>query len=210
VVESTLLVFAKSPVPGQVKTRLIPVLGPDRAAALHRQLLWYSLVVAKQSIIDKVELWCFPTSNHPFFVNCQKHYAVSLYIQRGKDLGERMEYAFKNALSRSRFALLIGSDCPSLSAQDLNFACQALAQGYNAVLGPAHDGGYVLIGLRRSESLLFSGIPWGSETMLELTRVRMRQLGWQWYELPERWDVDRPDDLGRLREIPSLAQDLFL
>jgi glycosyltransferase A (GT-A) superfamily protein (DUF2064 family) len=69
----------------------------------------------------------------------------------------------------------------------------------DAVIGPAEDGGYVLIGLRRYAPELFKGVSWGTDLVLKETRERLRVLGWQWHELKERWDVDRPEDMKRLK-----------
>lgn len=199
--EGALMVFAKAPIPGQVKTRLVAVLGPNGATACHRALVRCSLALARRSTVAQVELWCSPDSKHDFFRCCQSRYAVSLHDQQGTDLGARMQHAFKQTLGKAGFALLMGSDCPSLTVSDLDRARQALKDGYDAVIGPALDGGYVLMGLRQGEPSLFSEIPWGTAAVVQLTRERMRRLRWRWYELPVRWDVDRPEDLHRLRDI---------
>ncbi len=98
--------------------------------------------------------------------------------------------------------VLIGTDCPVLRVADLRAAARALQGGADAVLSPAEDGGYALIGLRRVSPWLFSGLEWGSGSVLRETRTRLRELGWRWRELRTVWDVDRPEDyvrLGRLR-----------
>jgi glycosyltransferase A (GT-A) superfamily protein (DUF2064 family) len=94
---------------------------------------------------------------------------------------------------------LIGTDAPSLTEADLKESAEVLLKGIDAVISPAEDGGYVLIGLRHEVSDLFTGISWGSNTVMEETRLRLRQLRWRWHELPERWDVDRLEDLERLK-----------
>ena len=98
-------------------------------------------------------------------------------------------------------ALLIGSDTPSLSHQDLHDALVALKNGCECVLNPAEDGGYVLIGLRRADAALFHNITWGSDTVLKTTRLRLQQQGVQWCELKTHRDIDRPEDL-RLCHLP--------
>jgi uncharacterized protein len=95
--------------------------------------------------------------------------------------------------------VLIGSDCPALRAADLRAAFAALRTGADAVIAPAEDGGYPLIGLRRVSPDLFEGIEWGGEQVLAATRLRLSRLGWKWIELRELWDVDRPADVARLR-----------
>jgi glycosyltransferase A (GT-A) superfamily protein (DUF2064 family) len=102
------------------------------------------------------------------------------------------------ALVQELPALIMGSDCISLCPADIREAAAALERGADAVLGPAEDGGYVLLGLARASPALFNGIAWGGDRVLVDTRTRLRQLGWRWHELPVRWDVDRPEDLARL------------
>ena len=191
-----LIVFARAPVPGQVKRRLIPVLGKEGAARLYQGLARTCLAAA--SAAGPVELWCTPGTEHSFFAECQREFGVNLHLQQGDDLGQRMAHAMSRALP----AMVMGSDCPSLTLTDLREAAAALDRGVDAVLGPAQDGGYVLLGLRRVDASLFEGIPWGTDTVLQETRSRLRSLGWGWHELPTRFDIDRPEDLPLLRPAP--------
>jgi len=117
-----------------------------------------------------------------------------------------MYRAFKRVLRRHQYAVLIGSDCPALRPSDLRAAARALRDGADAVLVPAEDGGYPLLGLRRVSRQLFDGIPWGRATVLDRTRARLRRLGWRWKELRTLWDVDRPEDVARLRKAGLLAK----
>ena len=194
------VVFARAPQPGEAKTRLIPVLGKAGAAELHSRLVVHCLRAAADARIGPVELWCAPDTSDPFFRECQRSLGASLYAQGGGDLGARMQHAFESALARSRHAILVGSDIPALSVQYLRDADQALAQGNDVVIGPAEDGGYVLVGLSRCDPELFRGIPWGGSEALAETRRRIAALGWRAIELPALWDVDRPEDLERLPE----------
>ncbi|MFB3884095.1 MAG: TIGR04282 family arsenosugar biosynthesis glycosyltransferase [Thermodesulfobacteriota bacterium] len=195
----SILVFAKAPIPGEVKTRLIPSLGGEAAASLHKKLVFRSLQTVSRAGLGPAELWCTPSMEDPFFKLCAGKFNLELRRQTDGDIGKRMAYAFDRALRKAPYALLIGTDCPSLTPDDLKKAFEVLAQGMDAVIGPAEDGGYVLLGLRRSAPELFGGISWGSNSVLEVTRKRLRVLGWQWHELEKRWDVDRPGDLDRLR-----------
>ena len=192
-----LLIFAKAPVAGYAKRRLIPALGADKAAALQARLIEQTLATAAATGIP-VELWCAPDASHPFFAGCAARYPIKLRCQAGSDLGERMYHAFADALGRSPWAVLIGCDSPALTPSMLIESSQMLEQGRDAVIGPAEDGGYYLIGLCRPEPSLFHDIPWGTGVVLERTRERLRTLGWEWQELPPLWDLDRPDDLSRL------------
>lgn len=214
--QSRLLVFAKAPTPGRVKTRLIRRLGPRGAAALYRGLLRRTLRTATTARLCPVQLWCAPDSQHGFFSRCRRRYGVTLHRQSDGDLGARMQRALTLVLRRHACALLIGADCPSLTEAGLRAALTALAQGQDAVVGPAEDGGYVLIGLRRPGAALFRTIPWGSGTVLAATRRRLRRAGLTWLELPLGWDVDRPADVRRLkagvtdRQAPHLPETLGL
>lgn len=193
-----LIVFAKAPIPGQVKTRLIPSMGAMGAAALHEKLVLHCLAKAMGAGVGPIELWCTPDTGHPFFIHCAKGFQIELHTQPDGDLGRRMGYAFSKTLKRASSALLIGTDCPSLTQIDLREASKAFAQGMDAVIGPAEDGGYVLLGLRQYNPEVLTDISWGTESVLNQTRGRLRTLGWRWHELRERWDVDRPEDIERL------------
>jgi rSAM/selenodomain-associated transferase 1 len=192
------IVFARAPEPGKVKTRLIPALGAAGAAELHRRLVRHSLGAATGARLGPVELWCAPDTGDPFFRECERRLGVSLSAQGGGDLGARMQRAFESALARAGRAILVGSDIPALSAQYLRDADQALVRGNKVVIGPAEDGGYVLIGLSRCDPELFRNIPWGGPEVMAETRRRIASLAWRLSELPVLWDVDRPEDLGRL------------
>ncbi len=194
-----MIVFAKAPVPGRVKTRLVPSLGAQGAAGLYERMTRHSLGIAVKASPGSVSLWCTPTVEHPFFKNCVEEFKVALHLQGDGDLGKRMAHAFQETLKISSFAILIGTDCPSLMLDDLRKAETILREGRDAVIGPTEDGGYLLMGLRHHAPELFTGISWGMGSVLEETRHRLRVLGWKWYELPRRWDVDRPEDVERLR-----------
>jgi uncharacterized protein len=198
-------VFARAPEPGEAKTRLIPRLGAEEAARLHGRLVRHTIVTALASGSESIELWCAPSVSHPFFQRLAAEFALKLRMQCDGDLGERMADAFRVMLGHAPGAILIGTDCPARTAQHLREAREALARGCDAVLGPAEDGGYHLIALCRHEPRLFAGVSWSTGRVLDQTRSRLSALGWRWHELPERWDVDRPDDLDRLLADPALA-----
>ncbi|MGH8579465.1 MAG: TIGR04282 family arsenosugar biosynthesis glycosyltransferase [Gammaproteobacteria bacterium] len=194
---SVLLVFAKAPIAGRVKTRLIPATGPGKAAALHVAMVLRTLHTAQRSEFDTIELWCHPRAQHPFFRLCRRRFGVVLKTQHGQNLGARIVHAVSDALKRYRRAVVIGTDCPELCVRDLKQAWQWLNGPYGAVLGPCEDGGYFLIGLRRLLPELFRDMAWGGSEVLETTRLRLGRLGVPWAELPLRWDLDRPQDLAR-------------
>ena len=190
-----IVVFAKAPIPGKVKTRLSPTYGKRRAAEFYRRMLVETL--DKAVGLAPLELWCSPDPRHPFLHRCARVYSARCESQQGRDLGSRMHRAFAHALRRYDWAIVVGSDCVSLSRSDLDVACATLAHGSTAVLGPAADGGYVLLGLRSPDPSVFHGIPWGSDRVLAATRRRLSAGGHRWKELPVRWDADRPEDVRR-------------
>lgn len=193
-----LLVFARAPVPGETKTRLVPALGARGAAQLHAHLVTRTLATACRAALAPVELWCSPRTDAPFFLDCEQRFALSLHTQRGADLGARMAHALEEALQRADHAVLIGTDCPDLSPDELASAFSHLEAGADAVLGPALDGGYWLIGVRRLAAGLFMDMPWGTDKVLSETRARLKELHWRWEELPVLRDIDTAEDLAFL------------
>ena len=196
-----MLVFTRTPVPGRVKTRLIPAIGAERAANLHRAMLWRTVATAAAAAIGPVVLWCSPAVEHPFIAEMQREFDLDVQLQRGADLGERMHQALRTRAGDARGAVLVGTDCPFLEVADLQLAARILSDGDDAVIGPAEDGGYYLIGVRDSDMAVFSGVQWGSEQVLAVTRQKFRGLGWRWRELPTRQDVDRPEDLAAVADL---------
>ena len=190
-----LQIFAKAPIVGKVKTRLKDAIGVLAAADLHKQLVRHCL--QKFSHIFEVQLWCYPDEFHPFFIECKTEFDINLYRQQGNDLGERMAIAL-NSMNPNP-TILIGTDCPSLTVATLQDSFAALQQ-HQVVLGPAEDGGYVLIGMQQQFPELFTDISWGSSLVLEATRSRLSDLNLKWYETTIQWDVDRPQDLIRLKK----------
>lgn len=192
-----LLVFAKAPVPGEVKTRIAAEIGAVNATRLHEALVGRTLAVAVAADLGDVVLCCAPDVSHPFFARMQRELGVALEPQTGADLGERMAAA----LARHRPAVLVGCDCPVLSSAHLQSAAQALASGADVVLTPAEDGGYVLVGVHAPQSGLFAGMTWAHESVMAETRARVAALGLSCVELETLWDLDRPADLRRLRRL---------
>lgn len=200
--DGRLLVFARAPLPGRTKTRLIPMLGARGAARFYAGMARHVLSTAVQ-VGCPVELWCAPDASHPFFAGCRRDFEVSLRVQRGGDLGERMHHALRTALRESRYAVIIGTDCPTLTVHELRDALNTLRQGKDAVLGPALDGGYVLIGLRRPLRALFAAIPWGGSGVMETTRRRLARLEMHWHEMEPHRDIDNPADVRFLKRTSS-------
>lgn len=193
-----LVVFAKAPVPGRVKTRLQPLLGPGGAARLHARLVLRALATARAASCGDVELCCAPHRRHAFFQACARRYRVPLTAQGGGDIGARMFRAIARGLRNYDGVLLMGSDCPCLRPSSLRAAARALRGGADAVFAPAEDGGYGLIGATRVSQRMFAAVPWGTDAVMARTRRNLRRLGRHWHELPAVWDVDRPQDHARL------------
>jgi rSAM/selenodomain-associated transferase 1 len=190
------VLLTKAPRPGRVKTRLIPFLGAEGAAALQARLIKHALATVRRAGFRKVELHGDP-ANDPFLRFCAEHYRATLVEQCPGDLGDRMHHAFVGTAEPSS-VLLIGSDCPALTPAHLREAAQVLAAGSDAVLVPVEDGGYSLVGVARADRRLFDGIAWGTSSVTEQTRERLANLGWRWTELATLWDVDTVADYERL------------
>lgn len=196
-----ILIFTREPVAGRAKTRLGRALGGKRAASLAGRMLERTLEHACAVPGARVQLWCHPSTRHPLFRRLGERYGARLYPQRGADLGERMGSALGHALTGPGTALLVGGDCPLLRSREYQRAFSWLESGEDAVLGPAADGGYVLLGLREPDADLFKAMPWGTAAVAELTRMRFRANGWSWRELPSLPDIDRPCDLRHIRGL---------
>lgn len=192
--DARLLVLSKAPDPGQVKTRLIALLGESAAAGLYEGLLRSTLEMAVNSGLCPVDLWCSPTEAHPFFQQCRQQYGVELHRQAEGDIGCRMSHALESASRSSRLLLLIGADCPALSVDDLEEALDLLDRGTEVVLGPAEDGGYYLIGMSGLHPFLFTDVPWSTPAVLDLTKTRLNSKQVTWQCLTAHRDLDTPDD----------------
>ncbi len=200
--DGVLLIFAKAPLPGKAKTRLIPALGEEDAAELQHYLLKSTFATARDWQGGGVQLWCTPNTTHPAFTHCAERHHITLHRQQGDDLGARMAQAFERALSEYPWAIIIGTDCPDLGADDLHQAAALLRQEADAVIGPAADGGYYLLGLRRFEPSLFNDMVWGEDRVLSETHRRLQQLGMKTHLLKVKHDLDRPEDLRRFPDLP--------
>jgi len=190
-------VLAKAPVAGFAKTRLIPLLGGERAAVLQARLTARAVATACAAAVGPVTLWAAPDESHPAFQALGAQHGIALACQVDGDLGARM----LAAMAAAGPCLVIGTDCPSLTTEHVRNAADILRSGSDVVIIPADDGGYVLIGMRKAQPALFSDMPWSTPGVMDETRRRLRQLGLAWQEPATLWDVDVPEDLARLREV---------
>ncbi len=192
-------VFARAPVPGQCKTRLIPHLGARGAAWVQRRLVEHALTVAIEAVgRAQVTLWCAPDTAHHYFHRCQQQFGVRLARQVHGDLGRRMRHAL-----RQQPGLLIGADAYGLNADDIRRAALALG-GVDYLLLPATDGGYVLIGARRLLPTL-TGVAWSTGRECRQTARRLKAAGTLAYSSPARADFDTAADWRKARRSGRLA-----
>ena len=194
---TALLVFARAPIPGEAKTRLIPALGAQGAALLQQRMTERALETACAAALGPVWLWCSPSTEHAFFASCRTRFEVGLRPQCGPTLSERLLHAHDETFAAHTRLLVIGTDCPILTPEDLRAAAGALS-AHDAVVIPAQDGGYVLLGLARPCPTAFEAIDWGSARVLDQTLERLARAGLSYRLFEPLWDVDHPEDLARL------------
>jgi hypothetical protein len=188
-----IVIFAKAPVPGRVKTRLIPALGAKGAAKLAAEMLKQTLQEARAARLGVVELCADPCPDDPAW-DCYREVPDLISDQGQGELGERLARAAGRAIEAGERVILIGTDCPDLDRNHLRNAAAALDE-YDVVIHPAIDGGYVLLGLARFDPSLFSNIPWSSEAVANETLGRIARLGWSLLVGVPLRDIDEPADL---------------
>jgi uncharacterized protein len=191
-----LIVFAKAPLPGRVKTRLIPALGANGAAALAKRLLQDALTKALASQLGVVEL-CVAPLHHAIWDSLDIPPEVTLSDQGAGHLGERMARACQRTVEYGESVILLGTDCPACDTEYL----QAMAEGLvnsDVVIAKAADGGYPAIGMRRFDPLIFQDVAWSTAAVLQTTLERLRTLQWSVEVFPEVHDIDEPADLVHL------------
>jgi rSAM/selenodomain-associated transferase 1 len=195
--DERLIVFTRYPEPGKTKTRLIPALGPEGAAELQRSMTEDTLNNARRLKTRRpVSLEVRYEGGNKTLMQEWLGQHLTFRSQGGGDLGARIKMAFHDAFrAGARRVVIIGTDCPNLNSELLETAFDDL-QRSDIVIGPANDGGYYLIGLRRPLPQLFDGIRWGSDKVLEQTLQRAREANVHPSLLTTLSDVDRPEDLA--------------
>jgi len=191
--DTCILLFAKYPARNKAKTRLQPALGIDGAARMARQLLLHSITQAIDTGFP-VELCVSPAPTDPCWQVLDLPNSLRWSAQADGDLGLRMLIASQCALERFDKVVLIGTDCPSLTTERIQTAVQQLNQ-HDAVMIPATDGGYVLLGFRQVNESLFSDIVWSTPSVAAVTKQRMAALGWTLALFDPLHDIDEPKDL---------------
>ncbi len=202
-----LLLFAKSPRPGRVKTRLCPPLPPAAAAALAAWMIRYTVDLARAHWPGPVSLWAWPDTRHPLWRALEAR-GLPVLRQGPGDLGEKMAAALAWGIRRQGAAAVMGCDLPHCPPRVLRDAARALAGG-REVIGPAADGGYYLIGLTRARRGPFRGMPWGGRRLFPRTLGRLGAGGRRPRVLPVLRDLDRWEDVAALAaRWPPLAEAL--
>ncbi len=196
-VATRIVIFAKAPVPGRVKTRLIPVLGETGAAELAQRMLANTVSHALAAGLATPELCATPQTADP---DWEGHLPAGVRFsdQGTGDLGHRMEAAAKRVIGGGEHILLIGTDCPALDGMRLAAAAAQL-EDHDAVIHPALDGGYVLLGLARTDPSIFDDIAWSTDAVAATTIARIRALGWTLFVGDTLRDIDEPADLEAAR-----------
>lgn len=194
-----LLIFSKTPDPGLVKTRLKPILNDEQAAKLSATLLNHTVSIA--SFLPNLNIECHILGNlqHACLQNYLGLPNLSLHQQRGSHLGTRMSRAVENAFLYYKHVVIVGSDCAVITPQYIENAFFQLQHSSDVVIGPALDGGYILLGLNFAYLKIFENIPWSTAAVLSETQQRLHSDKIKWIELPTLWDIDRADDLEKFR-----------
>jgi len=194
--------FAKAPLLGHVKTRMQPALCLQGSVDLHRLLTQHTVNTIAQARVCPHELWVDSNLDHPFFKDLVAQSACSLKPQVAGDLGVKMASAVQSSLPSCKGLVLVGSDCPFIDEGYLRKALLSLEAGNEAVIGPANDGGYVLLGLTQYHASMFTGIEWGTERVFQQTVRQFEVLGIELDVLPVLSDIDEPVDLVLLKKLP--------
>ena len=203
--KQALIIFAREPIPGTVKTRLARTVGPQAAMELYRAMLGDVLETARSLPDTRLMLfWALQTGVVP---DLPEFPGLEMFVQQGADLGERMDNAFSRAFSLGiTSCCCIGSDLPDLPAASIRQAFYELeSPETDCVFGPAEDGGYYLAGMKRRTAGLFAGIAWSTPQVLEASLDKARELRLATTLLPLWYDIDVMDDLRRLAESPGEA-----
>ncbi|MBA53336.1 MAG: hypothetical protein CMK89_02670 [Pseudomonadales bacterium] len=185
-------IFAKAPLAGKVKTRLAKDKGDEFALQIHHRLCETVVNMALDARVAEVEVWTTSDEACSYFESM----GVACYVQQGQHLGTRMDFALRHGLARHHKVVLIGADAPSIDGQYLADAFRALEKS-SVVIGPAMDGGYVLVGATEPVSFLFREMPWGTPEVMGFTLERLFTAGVGFHVLSDRWDIDTLDDLKR-------------
>jgi uncharacterized protein len=189
-----LILFARQPIAGQVKTRFQPEYSAERAAEIAAYMIRATVELAVSAWPGDIILQAWPDTDHPLFQELAREFNIRLAPQIGDDLGARMLNALREGLKRHGSAAVMGCDAPHCAWDVLDQVNDWLARGKN-VLGPTEDGGYYLIGMQEAVPELFDNMPWGSHQVLSMTLVRAEAIGIEFELLAKLRDIDTARDL---------------
>lgn len=189
-----LLIFAKQPIPGQIKTRLQPDYSTEKSAEIAAFMIRATVELAISSWPGDVMLYASPDIEHPLFRQLARDFRLSLAPQAEGDLGAKMLSAIREGIAMGARTAIMGCDVPQCGWDVIDQANDWLARGKN-VIGPTEDGGYYFIGLQQACPDLFGDIPWSSNQVLPMTLARSNKLGIEFELLTKLRDVDTANDL---------------
>jgi uncharacterized protein len=196
-----IVVLSKNLTRGNVKTRLAKTVGEEKAYQIYKELLKYTEILLDSISIPRYIFWASKIPSKPdYFSNQAYHHK----FQRGENLGERMENAFSEILHLHKKVLIIGTDCPYLKKNHLEEAFASL-QTYDYCIGPALDGGYYLLGLKKFSSTWFRNITWSTEKVFSETQRKAREMELKGYVLPVLGDVDVEEDYDRWKSSTKIT-----
>lgn len=207
--KAELILFAKTPVAGKVKTRLIPELGSEGAAELAGALIEHAVRRGVESWPGPLRLLVWPDAKHPCFDGIYRRYGIGAMLQSGDNLGARMLNALNDAYQRGAAAAIMGCDIPDCPKETYRTAHAFVAQG-RSVIGPSADGGYYLIAVHPPHRECFERIDWGGSEVFDTTLKRAADAGVNLIVLQRLNDIDTPSDIEALRASnPGLVDRLL-
>lgn len=195
---AVLILFAKAPVPGRVKTRLMPQLDAVQSAQVATALIEHTVAMAIENWPGPVTLQTWPDTEHVLFQRLSREYGIPVSTQSAGDLGRKLHGALHAYTVRGRAAAAMGCDVPHCPGHVLRRAYQHLQQGSANVIGPSTDGGYYLIGLQQPAPALFRGIDWGADSVFKTTLELARSQGISFTRLQPLRDIDNFEDLKKV------------
>ncbi|MFB6307403.1 MAG: TIGR04282 family arsenosugar biosynthesis glycosyltransferase [Flavobacteriales bacterium] len=192
--DKLLMLFVKNPERGKVKTRLAETVGKDYALEIYKELLQYTVEIARRTKAHKAVFYSDHIDDNDELISDLE---FNKYLQNGQDLGERMKNAFQLAFDKGfKRVIIIGSDCFELNSEIINNAFDKL-NNKDVILGPAEDGGYYLLGLNELRYGLFEEMQWGTENVLLDTLIEIKKKGYSYHMLPSLSDIDTYEDLKK-------------
>lgn len=199
--DNAIIIFQKNLIPGKVKTRLAATVGNQQAMEIYRELVTFTLKQA--SDVTDADVWLFFSESIEEVEEKFQQHITAKMVQEGSDLGKRMHQAFETIFGMAyKKAILIGTDCPEISPEILGAALDSL-QNNEAVIGPALDGGYYLVGLKSTQPHLFEHMPWSTENVFPMTLQKLNQLKIAHFLLPALSDIDTEEDWLNFKSLIS-------